>query len=50
MLINKLQNITHKVYRSYIFKLIIITLFLLLTAFAMLEHKGGEIEFIYNNF
>ena len=50
MSIKKLQNIFQKLSKNYVIKLIIITVLLLLIAFAMLESKNSEIAFVYNNF
>ena len=50
MLIEKLQSIIHKVGESYIFKLLLIMLGILLVIFAMLESQDGKITFVYNNF
>lgn len=50
MLTNKLLNIFHKICKSYIFKLIIVTIVSLAVLLAFLESKSGEISFVYNNF
>lgn len=50
MLIEKLQSIIHKVGKSYIFKLLLIMLGILLLVVAMLENQDGKITFVYNNF
>lgn len=46
----KLQSIFLKVAHNYFVQLIVITLLILLMAFNLLNSKGEEITFIYNNF